>query len=97
MITSPRKARTDKDGTLSLAIATGLPNSNVEVVVIVEAARSTAAPTNEWPEGTLPRLLDRYGTPVWSGRRRVACPSASSSIPWRIGHVPARTHFSIEP
>ena len=50
MITFPKKARTDKDGTLSLAIATGLPDSDVEVLVVVEAAQSTATP-NEWPEG----------------------------------------------
>ena len=49
MITFPKKARTDKDGTLSLAIATGLPDSEVDVVVVVDAAR--AAPVDEWPEG----------------------------------------------
>jgi hypothetical protein len=76
MITFPKKARTDKDGTLSLAIATGLPDSDVEVIVVVEAAQSRAWPVGEWPEGTSPRLLDRSGTPVWSARRRATCPSA---------------------
>lgn len=51
MITFPKKTRTDKDGMLSLAIDTGLPDSDVEVVVVVEAARATAAPRDEWPEG----------------------------------------------
>ena len=51
MITFPKKTRTDKDGMLSLAIATGLPDSEVEVVVVVEAAQGTAAPPDEWPEG----------------------------------------------
>ena len=52
MITFPQKTRTDKDGTLSLAIATGLPNSEVEVVVVIEpVGQGTAAPFGEWPEG----------------------------------------------
>jgi hypothetical protein len=52
MITFPQKSRTDKNGTLSLAIATGLPNSEVEVVVVVEpAGQGAAAPLDEWPEG----------------------------------------------
>ena len=45
----PPKTRTDKDGTLSLAIATGLPDSEVDVIVVVEPV-GTAAPS-EWPEG----------------------------------------------
>jgi hypothetical protein len=52
MITFPTKARTDADGTLSLAISTGLRDAEVEVVVVVEAAvRQTAVPADEWPEG----------------------------------------------
>lgn len=51
MITFPRKTRTDKDGTLSLAIATGLPDSDVEVVVVVEAAPGRCATPEDWPEG----------------------------------------------
>jgi len=51
MTTFPKKARTDKNGTLSLAIATGLPDSDLEVVVAVEpAGQGTAAPADEWPE-----------------------------------------------
>lgn len=52
MITFPTKARTDADGTLSLAIPTGLPDAEVEVVVVVEAAgRENAVLADEWPEG----------------------------------------------
>jgi len=35
MTTFPQKARTDKEEMLSLAIATGFPDSEVEVVVVV--------------------------------------------------------------
>jgi hypothetical protein len=52
MITFPTKARTDADGTLSLAIPTGLPDADVEVVVVFEAAgRGGGAAADEWPEG----------------------------------------------
>jgi hypothetical protein len=52
MITFPAKARTGADGTLSLAIPTGLPDAEVDVVVVVEAVvRKTAMPADEWPEG----------------------------------------------
>ena len=52
MITFPAKARTDADGTLSLAIPTGLPDAEVDVVVVVEAAgRDETMPSDEWPEG----------------------------------------------
>jgi hypothetical protein len=69
MITFPQKTRTDKDGMLSLAIATGLPDSDVEVVVVVEAAQNTASPRDEWPEGyfaeTFGSLRDAWpGTPA---------------------------------
>ncbi len=52
MIAFPTKARTDADGTLSLAIPTGLRDAEVDVVVVVEAAvRKTTVPADEWPEG----------------------------------------------
>lgn len=52
MITFPAKARTDADGTLSLAIPTGLRDAEVEVLVVVEAAgREMGVPADEWPEG----------------------------------------------
>jgi hypothetical protein len=50
MITFPAKARTDADGTLSLAIPTGLPDAEFDVVVVLEAAARETVPTDEWPE-----------------------------------------------
>lgn len=56
MITFPAKARTDADGTLSLAIPTGLPDAEFDVVVVLEAAgRDTAVTSDEWPEGYFAR------------------------------------------
>lgn len=56
MITFPAKARTDADGKLCLAILTGLPDADVEVVVVVEAAgRDRTAASDEWPEGYFER------------------------------------------
>jgi hypothetical protein len=56
MITFPAKARTDAEGTLSLAIPTGLPDIEVDVVVVVEAAgRGMTAPCEKWPEGYFER------------------------------------------
>jgi hypothetical protein len=52
MITFPSKARTDAEGTLSLAIPTGLPDAEDDVVVVVEAAgRDITAPSDKWHEG----------------------------------------------
>ncbi len=51
MITFPKKKRMDKDGTLSLSIATGLQDSEVDVIVVAEPVRQGAAvPSDEWPE-----------------------------------------------
>jgi hypothetical protein len=57
VITFPAKARTDADGTLSLAISTGLPDAEVEVVVVVvePAGRDVNVPSDEWPEGYFAR------------------------------------------
>ncbi|MBI3208894.1 MAG: hypothetical protein HYZ37_08330 [Candidatus Solibacter usitatus] len=56
MITFPAKARTDANGTLSLAIPTGLPHAELDVVVIVETAmRVLPAPSAGWPEGYFDR------------------------------------------
>jgi hypothetical protein len=52
MITFPSKARTDAEGTLFLAIPTGLPDAEDDVVVVVEAAgRDITALFDKWPEG----------------------------------------------
>ncbi|HXB74813.1 MAG TPA: hypothetical protein VNY05_41665 [Candidatus Acidoferrales bacterium] len=56
MITFPAKAWTDADGTLSLAISTGLPDAEVDVVAVVEpAGRDVNVPSDEWPEGYFAR------------------------------------------
>jgi hypothetical protein len=39
MFTFPAKGKTAADGTLSLVIPTGLPDAEVDVVVVVEAIR----------------------------------------------------------
>jgi hypothetical protein len=51
MITFPAKARTDAEGTLSLVIPTGLPDAEVDVVVVVEAAGRDMTTSDKWPEG----------------------------------------------
>jgi len=53
MHTYPAKARTATDGTLSLAISTGLPDADVDVLVVVDPLPGTAANPPErlasWP------------------------------------------------
>jgi hypothetical protein len=52
MIRFPAKARTAAEGTLSIAMPTGLPDAEVEVVVVIEAAgRDMIALSDKWPEG----------------------------------------------
>jgi hypothetical protein len=56
MITFPVKARTDADGNLSLAIPTGLPDAELDVVVVIEAAGpDTTVVCGDWPEGYFER------------------------------------------
>lgn len=47
MITIPVKTRLEADGVLSLHLPTGLPESDVEVIVIVQPV---VAQTSAWPE-----------------------------------------------
>lgn len=49
MMTFPSKARTGADGTLSLAIPTGIADAEVDVVVVIETARP-AKLSDGWPE-----------------------------------------------
>ena len=55
MHTFPAKARTANDGTLSLAIPTGLPDAEVDVLVVLNVVSEPAArvlePVHEWPSG----------------------------------------------
>lgn len=48
MTTFPVKTKTGADGTLHLTIPTGLPDAEVEVLVVVEAK---PAASSEWPPG----------------------------------------------
>jgi hypothetical protein len=55
MMTFPTKARTDKDGRLSISIPTGMRDSEVDVLVVVDPAVPESAigqklPANDWPE-----------------------------------------------
>ena len=48
MITIPVKTRLQPNGSLNLHVPTGLPESDVEVVIIVQPVHSAPA---VWPEG----------------------------------------------
>lgn len=47
MVTIPVKARLEPDGVLNLRVPTGLPEADVEVVIVVQPVE---ARTNTWPE-----------------------------------------------
>jgi hypothetical protein len=58
MHTFPAKARTANDGTLSLAIPTGLPDADVDVLVVFDVVSEPAAnlpnareAVHRWPAG----------------------------------------------
>ncbi len=56
MMTFPTKARTDKDGRLSISIPTGVRDSEVDVLVVIDSAAPDSAisqqlSANDWPEG----------------------------------------------
>jgi len=67
-LTIPAKSRTAADGTLHLDVATGLPDAEVEVVVIVErvGAKPQGRPADRWPEG----FFELYGSLRDSGLER---------------------------
>jgi hypothetical protein len=50
MVTIPIKTHLQPDGTLDLRIPTGLPESDVEVLVVVQPVTKPAA---RWPEGLI--------------------------------------------
>ena len=54
MLTIPAKTRTAEDGTLSLKVSTGIPDAEVDVLIVIETVRpgdSSSAPAAEWPNG----------------------------------------------
>ena len=50
MFTFPAKARTATDGTLILAVPTGLPDADLEVLVVFEPSDPSRA-LAQWPSG----------------------------------------------
>ena len=52
-MTIPAKSRTTADGTLLLELPTGMPDAEVDVVIVIEPVRHAGreAPADEWPEG----------------------------------------------
>jgi hypothetical protein len=56
MVTIPVKTRIQPDGTLDLRLSTGLPESDVEVVVVIQPA---AAPST-WPEDFFERTYGAF-------------------------------------
>ncbi len=48
MVTIPVKTRLEANGTLNLRVPTGLPESEVEVVIIVQPVSDSSA---TWPDG----------------------------------------------
>ena len=60
MLTIPAKKRTDAAGTLTLEVSTGMPNADVDVLVMVEAARpgGEGARVETWP----PEYFSLFGS-----------------------------------
>jgi hypothetical protein len=56
MVTIPLKTRIRPDGTLDLRLPTGLPESDVEVVVVIQPAAAPSA----WPEGLFERTYGAF-------------------------------------
>ena len=57
MVTIPVKTRLEANGTLSLRVPTGLPESDVDVVVIVQPVSSSSA---TWPEGFFEKTYSAF-------------------------------------
>jgi hypothetical protein len=54
VVAFPAKARTAADGTLTLELSTGMRETDVDVLVVVEALQSgehSGTPAAEWPAG----------------------------------------------
>lgn len=57
MIAYPAKARTGSDGRLTLTVPTSIPNTDVDVLVVVDLQPSASPDlADEWPPG----FLDKY-------------------------------------
>jgi hypothetical protein len=54
MLTIPAKTRTAGDGTLSLKVSTGIPDAEVDVLIVIETVRpgdNLSTRIDEWPQG----------------------------------------------
>jgi hypothetical protein len=54
VLTIPAKTRTAKDGTLSLEVSIGIPDAEVDLLIVIENVRprdKSSAPVAEWPKG----------------------------------------------
>ena len=51
MVTLPFKAHVQPDGTLNLRITTGLSESDVDGVVVIQPTAESPQPRQAWPEG----------------------------------------------
>ena len=56
MVTIPLKARVNSDGTLDIQVRTGLPESEVDVLVVIQPA----ALADRWPEGFLDETFGAF-------------------------------------
>ena len=62
MVTIPFKTRLEPDGILSLRVPTGLPEADVEVVVVVQPLPLR---TEEWPENFFNETYGAFaGSPI---------------------------------
>ncbi|MBV9303036.1 MAG: hypothetical protein JOY62_09005 [Acidobacteriaceae bacterium] len=64
MVIIPVKARLEADGILNLRIPTGLPGTDVEVVVVVQPLEARA---NKWPEDFFQETYGALAQPIERG------------------------------
>jgi hypothetical protein len=80
VITFPAKARTGADGVLSLSVPTGMPDADVDVLIVVEdpaSPRSPCATSNEWPAG----YFELFGSLAGVDLERPAQGNAAERLP----------------
>jgi hypothetical protein len=74
MYTYPAKARTATDGTLRLAIPTGLPDAEMDVLVVFDMVPASTAKSADfaagWPPGYFEEFLARSVMRTSSGMRK---------------------------
>ena len=58
------RSRTNPDGTLDLLVTTGIPESEVEVVLVVHTAQPESG--RSWPEGFLEQVVGSIDDPTFT-------------------------------